>query len=250
MDNKREIATKQILGMLRSGTFPAGSKLPTERELAEQLGISRNILRESIIQLEMMGVLEVKKRQGIFVKNHPDSDMMKTLQSFQFWPQDFLPQLTELRLIICVPATQIAALRRTQQDLEKMWECFSKLASCQNRTHEEKLESNRWDSMLHALTVQAAHNELINRVYDSLSVLIEKSNSMLHLPLVLEDGWFGHTVNQQREIISAIEKRNPTNAGEIMKKHIVDTIEAMLKITPREYSEHRPFYWEIPQIKI
>jgi len=245
VDTKREIISKKIVEMIRNGIFPPESKLPTERDLADQLNVSRNILRESIIQLEAMGILKVKKRQGIFVVKNEFVGEMENIKNLQFWPYELLPHLTELRLMVSVPAAQLAASRRTENDLMKMEECFERLSSCKISTLQEKIESNRWDSLLHTLTIQAAHNEILNRIYESLSVLIEKSNSMLHLPLVLEEGWFPHTVDQQRRIVEAIKAKDSLRAGNIMREHIVGTVEEMMRIYPRDYSNIQPFYWTL-----
>src|SRR5262249_12275012 len=64
----RQIAD-QIVGLIESGEFPAGSRLPPERELAALLGVSRTSVREAIIALEISGRVEVRVGTGIFVTN-------------------------------------------------------------------------------------------------------------------------------------------------------------------------------------
>ena len=62
----RQIAD-QIAQLIASGEFPAGARLPAERELAVSLGVSRTSVREAIISLEMSGLVEVRVGTGIFV---------------------------------------------------------------------------------------------------------------------------------------------------------------------------------------
>jgi GntR family transcriptional regulator, transcriptional repressor for pyruvate dehydrogenase complex len=62
----RQIAD-QIRGLVRSGEFPAGSRLPPERDLARQLGVSRPSVREALIALEVEGLVEVRIGSGIYV---------------------------------------------------------------------------------------------------------------------------------------------------------------------------------------
>src|SRR5437879_13724670 len=62
----RQIAD-QIRGLIRSGEFPAGSRLPPERDLAKQLGVSRPSVREALIALEVEGLVEVRIGSGIYV---------------------------------------------------------------------------------------------------------------------------------------------------------------------------------------
>jgi len=66
----RQIAD-QIVGLIDSGEFPAGSRLPPERELAALLGVSRTSVREAIIALEISGRVEVRVGTGIFVTRPP-----------------------------------------------------------------------------------------------------------------------------------------------------------------------------------
>jgi len=62
----RQIAD-QIRGLIKSGEFPAGSRLPPERDLARQLGVSRPSVREALIALEIEGMVEVRIGSGIYV---------------------------------------------------------------------------------------------------------------------------------------------------------------------------------------
>ena len=57
----------QIAGRIRAGDFPRGSRLPSERELAEQLQVSRASIREALIALEIEGYVEVRVGSGVFV---------------------------------------------------------------------------------------------------------------------------------------------------------------------------------------
>src|SRR5689334_24759918 len=66
----RQIAD-QLAHLIARGEFPAGSRLPAERELAVSLGVSRTSVREAIISLEMNGLVEVRVGTGIFVTNPP-----------------------------------------------------------------------------------------------------------------------------------------------------------------------------------
>src|SRR5471030_2958176 len=59
-----------IAATIRSGQYAVGDRLPTERELAQQYGVSRPTLREAMIALEILGLIEAKHGHGIIVTNH------------------------------------------------------------------------------------------------------------------------------------------------------------------------------------
>ena len=66
----RQIA-EQLRGLMNTGEFGVGSRLPAERDLATQLGVSRPSVREALIALEVEGVIEVRTGSGIYVKQAP-----------------------------------------------------------------------------------------------------------------------------------------------------------------------------------
>jgi GntR family transcriptional repressor for pyruvate dehydrogenase complex len=241
---KGEKAFNYILDMVKNGIYAKGSKLPTERELAAQLGIGRNLLREIITRLNSIGILEVRERQGIYVKEFAKNDI-DNLQNLNFWPPDFIPQLTEMRIIVCVPAAQLAALRRTDEDLGRMRDCIEMMKTCKNRTEEEQVESNRLDDMMHMLVVKTSHNDIIVRTYEGLASLIEKSNSFMHIPLLLKEGWFDHVIKQEMEIFDAIASRQPEKAAAVMKEHIVDTIEEIYRTSNIHITQLQNAYWKL-----
>jgi GntR family transcriptional repressor for pyruvate dehydrogenase complex len=241
--DKREKAFNYILNMIKDGIYAKGSKLPTERELALQLGIGRNMLREIITQLNSLGILEVRERQGIYVKDIVMGNDIDNLQNLNFWPPDFIPQLTEMRIVVCVPAAQLAALRRTEDDLERMRYCLEMMKECKNRTEEERIASNRLDDMMHMLVVKASHNDVIIRTYEGLASLIEKSNAFMHLPLILKDGWFDLVIKQEMEIFEAIVSKQPQKAASVMKEHIVVTIEEIYHNSNLHLTPLQNAYW-------
>ena len=68
----RQIAD-QIRALIRTGEFKPGSRLPPERDLAKQLGVSRPSVREALIALEVEGLVEVRIGSGIYVRGRPEA---------------------------------------------------------------------------------------------------------------------------------------------------------------------------------
>lgn len=228
MEKKRADVEKQIIDMINSGQYPEGSKLPRERDMAESLGIGRNLLREAIAVLETLGLLEVKKREGIFVKKMPTSEIVGNLKMIRLWPADFAPQLMEVRQAINMLAVDWAARRRTEDDIRKLWECFRNFEKTPLVTEEDRHASARWENVLHALVVDSAHNVILSRIYEGISFLMELNNDMMHMTLMsMNPGWVAHIVEQHRRVIEAIEARDPQVASEWMKEHFEDTIRGL-----------------------
>jgi len=228
LEKKRADVEKQIIDMINSGKYPEGSKLPRERDMAESLGIGRNLLREAIAVLETLGLLEVKKREGIFVKKMPTNEIVGNLKMIRLWPADFVPQLMEVRQAINMLAVEWAARRRTDEDVRKLWECFRNFENTPLVTEEDRHASARWENVLHALVVDSAHNVILSRIYEGISFLMELNNDMLHMTLMTQNaGWVKHIVEQHRHVIEAIEAGDSETAFKWMKGHFEDTIRGL-----------------------
>ena len=127
MNAKRKQLIEKLLEKIQSGEIVVGDKLLPERKLAEILGETRPVLREGLIALEAMGVLDIRDRQGFFLSSTEESDAQKMLQTVRGWPADTLSRAMELRQIIEPPASGIAAARRNDKALSRLRECLAKM---------------------------------------------------------------------------------------------------------------------------
>ena len=116
----RQIAD-QIAQLIASGEFPAGSRLPAERELAVSLGVSRTSVREAIISLEMGGLVEVRVGTGIFVT----APAAQTTAARDAGPGPF--ELLQARKLIEGEIAGVAASMAAQPDLEYLRQCVLRM---------------------------------------------------------------------------------------------------------------------------
>ena len=107
MNEKRRQVIEKLLDKIQSGEIVAGDKLLPERRLAEVVGETRPVLREGLIALEAMGVLDIRDRQGIFLSSAREHEAQNMLQTVRGWPADTLSRAMELRQIIEPPAAGI-----------------------------------------------------------------------------------------------------------------------------------------------
>jgi len=164
MEKKRKEVVRRLSEWIERPEGLAGGKLPPERDLARELNVSRTLLREAVITLEALGVLEVRERQGIFVRTLRGEDFAVSLKTLSLWPEELLVHLMEMRLVMEVPAAGLAARRRTESELEQMRRCVAHLREVQADPDGGASSGAAWDSLLHALVVQAAHNPILTRV--------------------------------------------------------------------------------------
>lgn len=242
-ESKKEIIQNKIVELIRNKHYKQGDKLPSERELASLLNVSRNVLREAIASLVSVGVVEVRDRQGIFIK---EDNTMEALNSLQMLPSDFVSYQLEVRLIISVPAAKLAAQRRTDEDLRKLHHCYENFVKCPYSTREEQHENGKWEALLHHLVTEAAHNPILSRINESINALVERNNMLIHPDLLHdESGWMKHIQQQHKEIIKAIEEKNSLVAGEITQKHMIESYQIIKERHPQFRSTLSNPYWTL-----
>ncbi|MDD4365760.1 MAG: FadR/GntR family transcriptional regulator [Synergistales bacterium] len=220
---KRDSVVNDILSGIRSGDLVENDKLPSERELALRLGVSRVLLREAVVALETLGVVESRERLGIFVREPDLSSVTESLRVMPFWSDRFVPQLMEMRLIIDVHACELAALRRTEKQLEQLRGYFKAFSEASVASIEDAKVSARYEFLIHMLIVEAAHNDILARVYEGLMSLMEKNNEYLHASLTRDMSWENRLIEHHEGILRAIEAQDPEGAARWMRTHLVES---------------------------
>jgi GntR family transcriptional repressor for pyruvate dehydrogenase complex len=220
VEKKRAELVRTLTSMIREpGRFPDG-RLPPERELAQSLGVSRNLLREAIITMEAMGFLEIRERQGAFVTIATADDFAASLKFLALWPEDLLSHLMEMRLLIEVPAARLAALRRTDEELARMKDCLHHLEEIERKPNHESSDGALWDTMLHSLVLNAAHNPVLVRVYEGLFATMEKYIVISRSKLLAIDTWPEKIQDEHRRLVGGIERRDPEAAADALREHL------------------------------
>ncbi|MFK5953875.1 MAG: FadR/GntR family transcriptional regulator [Desulfobacterium sp.] len=230
MENKREGVIREIRQKIKTGIYSPNDKLPAERKLAEEMGISRVLLREAVVALETLGILEVRVRQGIYVKEQPILNFNESLRFLPSWNSDFVPQLMEMRMVIDVHAAKFAAQRRTSEELDKLKEFLTHLEQIQPHNSEEMKRHAKYEFLIHSLIVEAAHNAILSRVYEGLVSLMEKNNEILHMAFSRDAGWIAQIIGHHQTIIGAIEAKDAEKAGAGMKLHIKESTKLFNKL--------------------
>jgi GntR family transcriptional repressor for pyruvate dehydrogenase complex len=231
MNRKREDVIKQLTGWISEPSRTPGGKLPSERDLAMSLGVSRSLLREAVITLETLGMLEVREKSGIFVKSPDVVDFTGSLRTLSLWPEDLLIHLMEMRLLVEVPAAGLAAMRRNDTELDQIKECVNRLEEVQLSGDGQSSRAAFWDSLLHTLVVNAAHNPVLTRVYEGLSVTMEKHIVRSRNLLLSIKGMPGKLLNEHRGLVSSLEEKEPRGAMDSLRTHLEDALEELRNLT-------------------
>lgn len=219
----------EIVGLIRSGAFPPGSRLPGERELAERFKVSRVTIREAEIALQAQGILSIKTGAGVYVCD----DARATEDEL---PQVSALELTEARSLFESEAAALAAPIISDETLARLDELLQVMAE-DDGDDEQMTEADR---EFHMLIASASGNQAITHVISTLwklrTELPEVRNT--HLAVCHHDG---HTRQQEHgAIVDALRQRSPDAARTAMRGHFHRLLQAMLDVTEeRELSEIR-----------
>jgi GntR family transcriptional repressor for pyruvate dehydrogenase complex len=218
---------EQIKRLMADGDLKPGDRLLSERELAEQLQVSRASVREALRALEAMGFLEIKTGGGAFVKETCTNDIILPLAMFISIEKGSFIEIYEIRKIFETAAARLAACRATPIDLAKMEENLKKLEEGLDNFDSEKGEDS--DTAVHFAIAEATQNGWLLRLLHTISDSFHKTVSAARKQLYLTAGNAQVLIVQHRRIYEAIRDANPHLAEKAMLDHLTFAEAAMAK---------------------
>jgi len=120
---------KQLVSLISSGQLKPGEKLPSEREMASEFGISRQSIREALYRAEIVGLVEVRQGEGSFVLSSLRESLKPPLLVLLEEEAGRIFEFLEVRKLIEGWCAEKAAVEATAEDLERMGEILEKMES-------------------------------------------------------------------------------------------------------------------------
>ncbi|SHI51663.1 transcriptional regulator, GntR family [Dethiosulfatibacter aminovorans DSM 17477] len=199
---------------IRLNRIKRGDKLPTERELAEALEVSRAAIRESYKILSIVGLIENRPGSGTYIKDEfdewPEGPMAIVIKLTDATTDDVL----EFRKMIEVEISTLAAERITEAEIEKLKECYGEMLNAEGEVEKSKL-----DKRFHYLIAKASKNSIILNAYNAMAPMIQLfTYNIRHTVLENESKDILETLH--RDIYEAIISRDREKARNSMKIHM------------------------------
>lgn len=203
---RRTPLSDQVIAQLRtqitSGEWPVGSRIPTEVELVEQLGVARNTVREAVRALAHNGLLDIRQGSGTYVL--ATSELAGVMHR-RFAEAD-PARVAELREALEASAAGLAARRRTGRDLELLDVALERREGAWRSGDPESFVQA--DAAFHQAVVAAAHNEVLAALYADLGEVLRAHLRQDIGPVLSADRYVGHG-----EIVAAIRGGDPEAAS-------------------------------------
>lgn len=208
-----EQIVQQIEQSIVEGRLNPGDQLPTERELAQQFGVSRTAVREAVKTLTEKGLVESFSGRGTFVTAPKQQSSRKSLDAFfEMGDLEDPAYLVELRGIIEPEVTVLAASRIEEQQLVMMREAVATMERSMKQP-EAYIEA---DLDFHLALAEAAGNPLILSLLDSIVGVLRTQR----LGIFGVDGGPERGQLHHKQILDAIERRDPAAAHDAMRAHL------------------------------
>ena len=197
--------------VLQQGQLPAGAKLPSERELAAQLGVSRASIREAIHELTLKGLVERRPGRGTVVVNADGGGLGDSLLGVMAPESRDLRSILDFREAIEPPITSRAALRATAADLRNLTAAVGEMEKTGSRADYATL-----DRRFHHLVARATHNPLLWRIMEiTADWMASIRQDALQSPQRRSASLAGH-----RAILDAIVSHDATAAATATVEHV------------------------------
>lgn len=204
----------EIQVRIAAGDLRSGDKLPPERELAENFGVSRGAVREALRNLERTGMvsLQAGSRGGAFIGRGDSSMIGDSFRNLYQLGSVSLEELTETRIWLESTVAQVACTRATKEDLDALTANVDEA----ERLHKAKRYDDKIDVHVefHNLLAQATHNAVMVML---MAALMEVMRDFAHTAGGEQTDL---TITARRAFLAALRKRDATTAVALMTEHL------------------------------
>jgi GntR family transcriptional repressor for pyruvate dehydrogenase complex len=204
---------EQIRTLVVEGTLQPGDKLPPERELAEQFGVSRTAVREAVKALREKGLVEIQPGRGTFITNSTTEVMRDSLDFiFKVGLINGVAHLNEVRTLLEPGIAALAAERISETELQTLAQAVEAMDAAM---HDADIFAEA-DLEFHLTLARASQNPLIPILIDPIVDQLREHRQRIFLVAGgPQRGQYHH-----RRILAAVQKHDPAAAREAMCDHM------------------------------
>ena len=219
---------EKLLALVQASGVQPGQRLPAERQLAAELGVSRTSVREAIQKLTSQGVLAARRGDGTYLQEPAPAaepadwlkDAMRPLAGLMESDSHYRYDVLETRHALETSTAWLAAQRATERDKDHIQRCFEVMIQHQQSGHAEL--AARADAQFHLAIAEASHNLVLVQVMHSLFTVVlstveRNRHDMFRLsaPQTLQE-----LTVQHQSLMQSILDGDPQRARECIGEHL------------------------------
>ena len=211
-----------------SGRYAIGSRLPSERALADDFGVSRPTVREALIALEVDGLVEVVTGSGVYVRAHQRKNAAPA-------PMDIGPfELLEARALVEGEAAALAARHISDAELQQL---ETLVAEMEAENQRDVVMSEDADRRFHMTIARATQNSAMSHAVETLwNARNQSLQNVRFLEKVRAEG-IKPRIDEHQAILDALRSRDPSAARHAMREHLRGVADMVFAATEAEALE-------------
>lgn len=212
----KERVIRQLTRLIDEGALKPGDRLPSERELSEELQVSRGTVREAVQFLQALGLLEIRHGSGTFVRLAADpSDLREEWREWTIRHAERIHDLLEIRKGLEPFAAELAARRAEPEDLAAMEDALDQMQPAVDSPNVTALIQA--DLAFHHALCAAAANAALSEFVDALGdQLLRERGTTWNLP-----GRPERSLREHRAICDAVSAGDPRRARQAVLEHLI-----------------------------
>jgi GntR family transcriptional repressor for pyruvate dehydrogenase complex len=218
-----DVVSERLLAAIREAHLQPGARLPSERELGDQFGVSRTVIREAVRHLAAKGILEVRSGSGATVARIDGSSVSDALSLYL--GRKGLPnphKIHEVRETIEMQTVRLAAQRATDEHLAEIRRTHERLG----QVADDPEAASQADVDFHRAIAKATENELFVVLVDSIGdVMMDIRRATVWQPGRVQVG-----IEHHHRILEALERRDVEGAARAMEDHLVESLHALTAV--------------------
>lgn len=214
-------AVEGILDRIVDEEFGAGEPLPSQTELAQQLGVSRLTVREAVETLRSRGIVQVKQGTGTFVRppqEWVDADAISRLVGRHGQSGTVSRQVLQVRRMVEIGAAELSATERTDDDVEELERCLATMRSAHVEGDVETFVTA--DIAFHDAVLRGCRNPFLAVVYDPLMRVLRETRTETSSVAAVRE----HAIEWHAQILEAVRAGDGAASGAAMAGHMQQTL--------------------------
>lgn len=209
------------------GNLKPGTKLPSAKEIEEQAGVSRSVVREAVSALKAEGLVVSRQGVGVFVTSNVSKQKFE-IEDEEFSSIEDALQILELRMAVEIEMAYMAAKNRTKKQMQTIWKCleaFDKQVASGNDAVKEDLD-------FHLSVANASGNPYFARFIKYIGEgVIPAREIITNFEKSFDSEGYLHIIQKEHQkIAQAIEQQNCEAAQEAVRDHLGNSRERHLNI--------------------
>lgn len=214
-----------ITNYIKENNLKIGDSIPKELEFAEALGVSRTVVREALLRLRTIGIIESKKHKGMIL-THPDiiQNFEKVLETNLLGYQT-LHDIFELRLILEMGMADLLFARKTDKDIEELEKI---VAHEEQNNHNSTIFTLDFEVAFHSKLYMISNNATLQRFQNLLLPVFD----YVHANMLMDAENFKYSSGKfitHRDLLTQLKEGNPESYRKAMRQHLEPHFERILK---------------------